>query len=128
MSPRSPPRGPALPRPRSVMYCPVATPAGTRIVTVFSARTRPSPRHFLHGVETTVPSPPQVGHGATLTNWPKNERCARRTSPLPPQVAQRWGVVPGSAPLPLHLSHASSSLSVSVLSIPDATSASVRLI
>ena len=39
----------------------------------------------------TVPSPEQVGHGATLTNWPKNERCARRTSPDPLHVVQRCG-------------------------------------
>ena len=32
-----------------------------------------------------VPSPAQVGHGATLTNCPKKERCARRTSPVPEQ-------------------------------------------
>ena len=25
-----------------------------------------------------LPCPEQVGHGATLTNWPKKERCARK--------------------------------------------------
>src|SRR5215213_3692328 len=100
MSPRGPPRGPTLPCPRSVMYCPVATPGGTFSLIVRSTRTRPSPRHFLHGALTTCPSPAHVGHGATLTNCPKNERCARRTSPLPPHVVHVVGFVPGSAPLP----------------------------
>src|SRR5688500_3179377 len=104
MSPRSPPRGPALPTLRNVMYCPVATPGGIRTWIVWSARTRPSPLHFLQGDCTTVPSPEHVGHGATLTNCPKNDRCARRTSPEPAHVGQRWTVVPGSAPLPSHLS------------------------
>src|SRR5258705_352695 len=42
MSPRGPPRGPILPMPRSVMYWPVATPAGICTGTVCSPRTRPA--------------------------------------------------------------------------------------
>ncbi len=72
------------------------------------------------------PRPPHVGHGATLTNCPKNDRCARRTSPVPAHVGHRCGFVPGSAPDPLHASHVSSSLTVNDFSTPCATSASVR--
>src|SRR5215210_5333273 len=86
---------------------------------------RPSPRHFLHGEAMTVPSPEQVAHGATLTTWPKNERCARRTSPLPLHVVQVAGDEPGSAPLPSHRSHGSRSRTVTVFSTPLATSMSV---
>src|SRR5581483_12066938 len=123
--PRGPPFVPALPTPRSVMYCPVATPAGTWIDSSWSPRMRPSPRHFLHGVWTMRPSPWQVGHGATVTNWPKNERCARRTSPAPPHVLQISDFVPGSAPLPEQRSHGSRSLIEIFLSTPVATSARV---
>src|SRR5205085_3978180 len=92
---------------------------------VFSPRMRPSPRHFLHCDSMIWPSPAHVGHGATLTNWPKNERCARRTSPDPPHVVQRWDLVPGSAPVASHLSHGSSSFALMVFSTPVATSTSV---
>src|SRR3954447_11865368 len=125
MSPRGPPRGPTLPTPRIVIYWPVATPAGMRTRISFSPLTRPSPRHFLHGEEMTVPSPEQVGHGATLTTWPKNERWARRTSPLPRHVAHVTGDEPGSAPLPSQRSHGSSSFTVTFFSAPLATSSSV---
>jgi hypothetical protein len=79
----------------------------------------------LHGVLMTVPSPAQVGHGATLTNWPKNERWARRTSPLPWHVVHVTGLEPGSAPEPSHRSQPSSSLAGICFSTPVATSASV---
>src|SRR3982750_4576761 len=112
MSPRGPPRGPTLPTPRIVMYWPVATPAGMRTTICFSPRSRPSPLHFLHGEEMTVPSPEHVGQGATLTTCPKNDRWARRTSPLPWHVVQTVGDDPGSAPRPSQRSHGSSSLTV----------------
>jgi hypothetical protein len=48
----------------------------------------------------TVPSPPQVGQGATCTNCPNTLRAARRTSPLPPQVLQAAALVPFCAPVP----------------------------
>ena len=79
---------------------------------------RPSPRHFLHGDATMRPSPRHVGHGATVTNWPKNDRCARRTSPLPLHVAHVCGFEPGSAPLPSQRSHGSSSLRLIFFSTP----------
>src|SRR5690348_6176839 len=86
---------------------------------------RPSPRHFLQGVCTMVPSPRHVGQGATVTNWPKNERCARRTSPLPLHVGHVSGFDPGSAPVPPHLSHGSSSFALIFFSTPVDTSANV---
>src|SRR5256714_2013727 len=128
MSPRGPPRWPAFPTPRSVMYCPVATPGGTSIEISRSSRNRPSPRHFLHGVCTVVPSPLHVGHGATVTNCPKNERCARRTSPLPLHVAHVCAFEPGSAPLPVQRSQGSSSFALIFFSTPVATSARVSCI
>src|SRR5918911_3316351 len=100
------------------MYCPVATPGGMLSMIVCSSRSRPSPRHLLHGDVTTTPSPAHVGQGATLTNWPKKDRCARRTSPVPPHVVHRCGFVPGSAPLPEHRSHGSSSFTVTLFSAP----------
>src|SRR5690348_2372930 len=124
MSPRSPPRGPALPTPRSVMYCPVATPAGILTLIVLSPRTRPSPLHLRQGEAMVVPAPLHVGHGDTLTNWPKNERCARRTSPVPAHVGQRCGVVPGSAPDAAQRSHGSSSFMLIARSTPVADSSS----
>src|SRR5687768_2050183 len=107
------------------MYCPDETPAGICTGIVWSPRPRPSPRHFLHGALMTTPSPEQVGHGTTETNCPKKERCARRTSPPPLQVRQVAGVVPGSAPLPSHLSQGSSSFTENVRVTPVATSSSV---
>src|SRR3979411_473517 len=96
-----------------------------RTVICFSARTRPSPRHFLHGEAMIVPSPEHVEQGATLITWPKNDRWARLTSPLPPQVAHTVGEVPVSAPLPSQRSHGSSNFTVTVFSTPVATSTSV---
>src|SRR5919199_3470459 len=124
-SPRCPPRVPAFPTPRRVMYWPLATPGGIWTLIVLSPRVRPSPRHFLQGDSTICPSPLHVGHGATLTNCPKNDRWARRTSPEPPHVGQTRGLEPGSAPFPLQRSHGSRSLRVRLFSTPLATSPSV---
>src|SRR5690348_4751799 len=125
MSPRGPPRCPAFPTPRNVMYCPVATPGGTSILISRSPRIRPSPRHFLQGVWTTVPSPLQVGQGATVTNWPKNERCARRTSPLPLHVGQVVGLSPAPAPDPLNRSQGPGALPLTCPPTPVRPSARV---
>ena len=54
-------------------------------------------------------------------------RAARRTSPLPPQVVQAVGLVPGLAPLPSQSLQRSSVLSLTVFLTPVATSASVSL-
>src|SRR3990170_2278318 len=125
MSPRAPPRAPALPTPRRCRYCPVETPAGTVMGIEWSPRCRPSPRHARQGDAMDTPSPRQVGHGATLANGPKNDRCDSRTSPCPPHVAHRVALVPGSAPVPSHRAHGSSNLALTVLVTPLATSASV---
>ena len=47
-----------------------------------------------------APRAAQVGHGVTLITCPKNDFCARRTSPAPAHVVHRLADVPGSAPLP----------------------------
>src|SRR5450759_1343604 len=125
MSPLGPPRCTTLPTPRIVLYWPIATPAGIRTSISFSPLIRPSPLHFLQGDEITVPSPEQLEHGATLTTWPKKERCARCTSPLPRHVAHVTGDDPGSAPLPSHRSHGSSRRVVTVFSEPLAASNNV---
>src|SRR5438046_5332131 len=71
------------------------------------------------------PSPWHVGHGVTVTNWPKNDRCARRTSPAPLHVGHVCDLEPGSAPLPSHRSHCSRSFIENFLSTPVATSSSL---
>src|SRR5512143_1022000 len=71
------------------------------------------------------PSPWHVGHGVTVTNCPKNDRCARRTAPAPLHVGQVCDPEPGSAPLPTHRSHGSRSFIENFLSTPVATSSSV---
>src|SRR3954462_4778431 len=70
------------------------------------------------------PSPRHVGQGATVTNWPKNDRWARRTSPMPEHVLHVSDLEPGSAPEPAHLSQGSRTLILIFLSTPVATSAS----
>ena len=66
----------------------------------------------------TSPSPPHVGHALTETNCPNTLRAARRTSPAPPQVGQRCGLVPAFAPEPLHLPQRSRVLSFTVFLTP----------
>ena len=94
------------------------TPAGISTVAVFSPRTRPSPRQTSQVSAITTPSPAQVGHGETDTNCPNMLRAARRTSPLPPQVVQVVGLVPGLAPLPLQTVQRSGALNRTVFLMP----------
>ena len=54
----------------------------------------------------TVLSPLQFAHEDCVTNWPSGVWRAERTTPVPPQRSQEWTSVPGSAPLPLHVSQA----------------------
>ncbi len=79
------------------MRVPVATPAGTFTVSERRLRMRPWPAHSLHGSLITVPKPSQLPHGAVVMTWPRMERTARWTWPLPPQMSQRSGWVPGAA-------------------------------
>ncbi len=58
--------------------------------------TRFFPLHWLQGLLTTSPSPPQRGQ---VVIWVKKP-AERRTSPMPLHCGQRTGWVPGSAPLP----------------------------
>ena len=71
-------------------------------------RSRPRPRQVWQGVVITSPSPLQVGQVVTWTIEPRKVWRTWRTSPRPPQVAQRWGVVPGSAPVPRQVEQTSS--------------------
>jgi hypothetical protein len=91
-------------------------------VTLRSPRIRPSPRQTSQVSVMTFPSPPQVGQGATETNWPNMLRVARRTSPDPLQVVQRLGLVPGLAPVPSQLVQRSGVFSLTVFLAPRATS------
>ena len=75
-------------------------PGGTLTRSLRVTCTRFCPLHVAHGVDTTSPSPSQRGQVVTLTNEPKMDCVARRTSPVPPHCGQRIGDVPGSAPLP----------------------------
>ena len=68
------------------------TPAGMSTVTVRSLRDPSLAAADLAGLDDDWPSPAQVGHGDTETNWPNMLRAARRTSPLPPQVEQVVGL------------------------------------
>jgi len=77
----------------------------TFLVTVRSTSLRPL--HSWHTLGINSPVPPQVLQVATLTNWPRMDCCTRRTSPVPLQVVQAMGRVPGSAPLPPHVAHVS---------------------
>jgi hypothetical protein len=54
----------------------------------------------LQGEGIVSPAPLQVGQVPTLTIEPRKVSRTWRTSPVPRQVAQRTGDVPGSAPLP----------------------------
>jgi hypothetical protein len=71
----------------------------------FSSWILPSPKHFLHGVSITVPSPLQLLHVVIFTNCPNTEREIVFTSPVPWHTGQVFVEVPASAPVPLHSSH-----------------------
>ena len=93
--------GPGSPSPDSLSRVPVSTPGGTLTFTFARVETAPVPRQVSHGSGITLPSPPQVGHGLETEKKPWVKRCA----PLPLQVRQVWGVVPGFAPDPEQVSH-----------------------
>ena len=79
------------------MRVPVATPAGTLMVSDRRLRIRPWPLHSLQGSLMTVPKPSQEPQGAAVMTWPRMERTARWTWPLPPQISQRSGWVPSGS-------------------------------
>ena len=71
------------------------------------------------------PSPRQRGHADTLTIWPSIVWRTVRTSPRPLHCGQVVGDVPGLAPLPLHVSHVSSTRNSISFSVPVIASANV---
>ena len=72
-------------------------PAGTSTSISRRVRTRPSPRHCVHGFGTTCPLPSHRKHGAAVTSWPRIDLRIWRTSPLPPHSGQLLGVRAGLA-------------------------------
>ena len=57
---------------------------------------------------------------------PKMLRRTSCVSPVPPQVRQELGAVPGSAPLPMHRSHATSRSTSMSRRAPNAASVNVE--
>ena len=78
---------------------PSLAPAGIFTWNVFWTRSRPEPRHVLHGFSITVPLPRQRGHGCESEKRP----CESEVTPRPPHCGQTIGAVPGSAPEPPHV-------------------------
>src|ERR687894_3316997 len=101
-SPDGPPRRPASPLPGSGTREPSLTPAGMFTRYFLSSRSRPWPPHVGHGSSITVPEPPQREHGRVIekTPWPWD------STPRPWQTGQTIGEVPGRAPVPRQVLHA----------------------
>ena len=83
---------------------PSLTPAGIFTVKRFVRRSRPALARRARRVDE-VPLPRHFGQGCCRANNP----CDVATTPLPPHCGQRFGAVPGAAPVPWHVWHASSS-------------------
>ena len=81
-------------------FMPSSTPAGTFIVTVRVTRVKPLPEHFVQRSLIVLPLPPQVWQVRIVCTWPNGEFIVTRCWPLPPQVGQVCGWVPGFAPEP----------------------------
>src|SRR5678815_1499276 len=112
---------PASPFPGERNRVPSRIPAGIFSLIRLSFSTRPSPRHFWHGFSMISPAPWQRGH--VCETW-KNPR-ELITCPRPAHVGQVVLREPASAPLPWHLSQASSfSISI-VFSAPKAASSNL---
>ena len=75
-------------------------PAGIVTLIMRACEVRPRPRQLGQGSVIVTPSPRQAVHGALVMNWPRIVCCTRRTSPVPPQVAQRGGVWPSFIRVP----------------------------
>src|SRR2546430_8706363 len=99
-SPAGPPRAPGSPRPDSRIFCPSATPAGIRTLSVRVLVTPPVPRHSGHFTSTIVPTPWHSRHGSEKLNDP----WLLVVSPTPWQTGQVRGTEPGLAPLPWQVS------------------------
>ena len=106
------------------MRVPVATPAGTLMVRERRLRMRPWPLHSLQGSLMTVPKPSQLPHGAVVMTWPRMERTARWTWPLPPQMSQRSGWLPGRQQEPSQVGQVTAVSTSSFLLTPKTASRS----
>ena len=80
-------------------------PAGMSTFTRRWLTTIPRPSHVWQGVSAIRPSPPHLSHSAVRTIWPKRVRWTCWIWPAPRQRSQVTIGVPGSAPLPWHVSH-----------------------
>ena len=96
-----PPKAPGPPSPAKRICVPVSTPGGICTFFVTRFRSNPPPRQVWHGDEITSPRPSQVGQVVVCIICPRIVCRTCRTCPCPPQVEQRVGEVPGSAPEPL---------------------------
>src|SRR2546425_9586692 len=83
---------------------PSSMPGGIFTFSTCSPRRRPSPRQSRHGLLLIWPSPPQRGQGRATVRKP----WLMRTSPRPWHVSHVVLCVPGSLPVPLHVSQRSS--------------------
>ena len=79
-----------------MMVWPLSMPAGTLMVAVRFTRVRPEPPQEVHLSVITLPLPPQVGQVRTVVIQPPLVRIW----PVPWQVWQVVGEVPGLAPVP----------------------------
>jgi hypothetical protein len=75
-------------------------PAGIATWSVRSSRTRPSPPHSVHGLDTIRPSPRHRLQATMFTICPRIVCATRRFSPLPLHSGHVSGSVPGSPPEP----------------------------
>ena len=91
-----------------LMVCPLSMPAGTFTTMRVFLLTRPVPLQSWHGSLMILPVPRQAEHGRVAVNEPRIVFCWVRTCPVPPQVVQRTGCVPGLAPVPPQVEQLSS--------------------
>src|SRR5215208_1770136 len=101
-SPGAPPRRPASPLPGRRIREPSLTPGGMLTRYFLTSRRRPWPAQVGHGSSITVPEPPQREQGRVIENrpWPSD------STPRPWHTGQTVGAVPGRAPVPRHVPHA----------------------
>ena len=102
---------------------PVSTPAGTSTWQVRLARLRPEPPQAVHLSAITLPEPPHILQVRSIIMKPPFILIR----PVPLQVEQVLGWVPGLAPEPLQTSHTSLRVNSKVLSQPKAASSKVSL-
>src|SRR5215217_4382427 len=113
-SPGGPPWFPALPRPGTRIFIPSLVPDGIFTVTCLLFFNLPAPSQAEQGSSITVPSPPHRPHASDRAKKP----WSRLLSPRPEHSGHTRGAVPGAAPVPLHLSHASSTGAVMRVVMP----------